>query len=294
MSQDSANDDPPKETAAGVDVAANAVVDVLDLSTIIDQNPPLINFAIGGDGCDEGQTSKKETDGGGGAKETGDGDEKKPSTSSVEEELSVMDVAKTSVKDAYLPERSNALEEDAPTPKKRGRGRPPGSKNRSAAAGSSLAVNADQNVQVGAGKPTTTGTADADVPQKTNADPTAMDVDAAEPSVRKSERARTPAPKPAAAKQDGKSTSNAARKKAGEAQDLYRQIRKSRDKLFFIAYSHHQDPAVAKGTQSSKAKEQWYLVRVDLSTCRELDSTKDCQKTGMYYVEFYTKASYGE
>ena len=104
MSQDSANDDcPPKETA-GADVAANAVVDVLNLSTIIDQNPPLINFAIGGDGCDEGQSSKKEmrgvcSDGGGGAAETGDGDEKKPSTSLVEEEPSIMDVAKTSVKD---------------------------------------------------------------------------------------------------------------------------------------------------------------------------------------------------
>ena len=80
-------------------------------------------------------------------------------------------------------------------------------------------------------------------------------------------------------------------------QELHKQIKNSRDKLFFISYSHNKDPLVdsKKYINDEKVKEyHWYLVRVDLTTCKELDETKDCQKTGKYYVEFYTKASYDQ
>lgn len=64
-------------------------------------------------------------------------------------------------------------------------------------------------------------------------------------------------------------------------EELYKQIEKSRDKLFFIAYA--EPPDLIK---------KWFLVRVDLPTsCQELE-TGNCMDTGKYYVEYYTKASY--
>jgi hypothetical protein len=79
-------------------------------------------------------------------------------------------------------------------------------------------------------------------------------------------------------------------------QELYNQIKKSRDKLFFIAYSHNKDPLITgKDTGKEKKVEyKWYLVRVDLSTCQQLEETQNCMDSGKYYVEFYTKASFGE
>ena len=82
-------------------------------------------------------------------------------------------------------------------------------------------------------------------------------------------------------------------------QELHKQIKNSRDKLFFIAYSHNNDPLIvsnnnAKNSENNKKEYQWYLVRVDLSTCKEVDDAKNCQKSGKYYVEFYTKASYDQ
>ena len=65
-------------------------------------------------------------------------------------------------------------------------------------------------------------------------------------------------------------------------QELHAQIQKSRDKLFFIAYAPPDE------TKSSPTK--WFLVRVDLETCDELDETQNCKTTGQYYVEFYSKA----
>ena len=62
-------------------------------------------------------------------------------------------------------------------------------------------------------------------------------------------------------------------------QELYAQINKSRDKLFFISYIA---PDVSK---------KWYLIRVDLETCYEVDQTKNCKNSGHYYVEFYMKAN---
>lgn len=76
--------------------------------------------------------------------------------------------------------------------------------------------------------------------------------------------------------------------------DLYDRIVKSRDKLFFIALDnpeYYKDEK--KENQSGKmvTKSKWHLVRVDLDTCRTLDETKECEKNGMYYVEFFSKAS---
>mmetsp|Transcript_13131 Transcript_13131/g.23802 ORF Transcript_13131/g.23802 Transcript_13131/m.23802 type:complete len:821 (-) Transcript_13131:80-2542(-) len=78
-------------------------------------------------------------------------------------------------------------------------------------------------------------------------------------------------------------------------QELYNKIKKSRDKLFFIAYNHSKDPLISnEAKEGMKKGYQWYLVRVDLSTCQQLPDTKNCQKTGKYYVEFYTKSSYDQ
>eukprot|EP00578_Thalassiosira_sp_NH16_P028725 CAMPEP_0181088190 /NCGR_PEP_ID=MMETSP1071-20121207/6656_1 /TAXON_ID=35127 /ORGANISM="Thalassiosira sp., Strain NH16" /LENGTH=863 /DNA_ID=CAMNT_0023170093 /DNA_START=35 /DNA_END=2626 /DNA_ORIENTATION=+ len=78
-------------------------------------------------------------------------------------------------------------------------------------------------------------------------------------------------------------------------QELYKRIKKSNDKLFFIAYSHNTHPLHVNDTKDSNTMEyQWYLVRVDLSTCQQLEETQNCQKNGKYYVEFYTKASYDQ
>ena len=65
-------------------------------------------------------------------------------------------------------------------------------------------------------------------------------------------------------------------------QELHAQIQKSRDKLFFITYSPPDN------TKSVPTK--WFLVRVDLETCDELEETQNCKTTGRYYVEFYSKA----
>ena len=65
--------------------------------------------------------------------------------------------------------------------------------------------------------------------------------------------------------------------------ELYAQIEKSRDKLFFIAYT-------AQGDTNEDGQEKWYLVRVDLDTCNDVEETQDCDTTGRYYVEFYTKS----
>ena len=87
-------------------------------------------------------------------------------------------------------------------------------------------------------------------------------------------------------------------------QELHERIEASRDRLFFIAYAHSQDPHVAetasrrrsRGAKKKVTKKRpdfaWYLVRVDLSTTLTLDEAKDCRDTGRYYVEFFTKASY--
>mmetsp|Transcript_34177 Transcript_34177/g.72818 ORF Transcript_34177/g.72818 Transcript_34177/m.72818 type:complete len:710 (+) Transcript_34177:58-2187(+) len=77
-------------------------------------------------------------------------------------------------------------------------------------------------------------------------------------------------------------------------QELHDQIKKSRDKLFFIAYSHNKDPLITEKpkTKGNKSEYQWYLVRVDLTTCQQLEDTQNCRQTGKYYVEFYTKSSY--
>lgn len=79
--------------------------------------------------------------------------------------------------------------------------------------------------------------------------------------------------------------------------DLYDRIVKSRDKLFLIALDnpaeYYKDEDEKKENQSGKmaTKSKWHLVRVDLDTCRTLDETKYCEKNGMYYVEFFSKAS---
>jgi len=80
-------------------------------------------------------------------------------------------------------------------------------------------------------------------------------------------------------------------------QELYNRIKKSHDKLFYIAYSHNEDPLIVtdKAKKDNGRKEyRWYLVRVDLSTCQQLEDTENCEMTGKYYVEFYEKASYDQ
>jgi hypothetical protein len=64
-------------------------------------------------------------------------------------------------------------------------------------------------------------------------------------------------------------------------QELHKQIKDSRDKLFFIA--HSEPPGSTK---------KWYLVRADLASSGLDEETQDCKNTGKYYVEHYTKASY--
>ena len=66
-------------------------------------------------------------------------------------------------------------------------------------------------------------------------------------------------------------------------EELYAQIEKSRDKLFFIAYA-------AQGDTNEDGREKWYLVRVDLDTCNDVEEAQNCDTTGRYYVEFYTKS----
>lgn len=76
--------------------------------------------------------------------------------------------------------------------------------------------------------------------------------------------------------------------------DLYDRIVKSRDKLFFIALDnpeYYKDEKKDNQSGKTATKSKWHLVRVDLDTCRTLDETKDCEKNGMYYVEFFSKAS---
>jgi len=135
--------------------------------------------------------------------------------------------------------------------------------------------------------------------------PAIVNVEVVEP-VRKSQRARIPSSKFSDVASNEKKDSPTRRSKSSApatqstpktAEDLYKQIEKSRDKLFFIAYSHDQDPIIAKNTKTKggdKVEYQWYLVRVDLSTCQQLEDTENCQKNGKYYVEFYTKSSYDQ
>jgi hypothetical protein len=70
--------------------------------------------------------------------------------------------------------------------------------------------------------------------------------------------------------------------------ELYDRIKQSRDKLFFISYTAPDDDSAKK---SNDSKEKWYLVRVDLDTCKEVEEAQNCETTGQYYVEFYTKAT---
>ena len=79
-------------------------------------------------------------------------------------------------------------------------------------------------------------------------------------------------------------------------QELYEQIKNSRDKLFFISYPNDKYKSKKKSASNNKEREyQWCLVRVDLTTCKTCsDETKQCQTTGKYYVEFYMKASYDQ
>jgi len=79
-------------------------------------------------------------------------------------------------------------------------------------------------------------------------------------------------------------------------QDLYEQIKNSRDKLFFISYLNDKYKSKKKSASNNKEREyQWCLVRVDLTTCKTCsDETEQCQTTGKYYVEFYMKASYDQ
>ena len=86
-------------------------------------------------------------------------------------------------------------------------------------------------------------------------------------------------------------------KVAKTTQELYEQIKNSRDKLFFISYPNDKYKSKKKSTSNNnKEREyQWCLVRVDLTTCKTCsDETEQCQSTGKYYVEFYMKASYDQ
>ena len=89
--------------------------------------------------------------------------------------------------------------------------------------------------------------------------------------------------------EDAVTTKPVSRKKSATLtpQQLYAKIEESRDKLFFINYSLDDGSG---GSKTEKPKEQWYLVRVDLDTCEDVEESQDCENSGKYYVEFYTKA----
>ncbi|MGH7954580.1 MAG: hypothetical protein ACREOZ_01315, partial [Gloeomargaritales cyanobacterium] len=63
-----------------------------------------------------------------------------------------------------------------------------------------------------------------------------------------------------------------------DALQLFHQITKSRDKLFFISF-----------TTTDAMRPQWYLITVDLSASTIHPSTTDHASTGRYYVNFYAK-----
>ena len=121
-----------------------------------------------------------------------------------------------------------------------------------------------------------------------------MEVD--EPETRKSSRTS----KPPSSKQQQPPPSVVQESKVEAVpkttQELYEQIKDSRDKLFFISYPNDKYKSKKKSTSNNKEREyQWCLVRVDLTTCKTCsDETKQCQSTGKYYVEFYMKASYDQ
>ena len=117
-----------------------------------------------------------------------------------------------------------------------------------------------------------------------------MEVD--EPETRKSRRAS----KPSSKQQQPPPSIVQESKVVEKPQELYEQIKTSRDKLFFIAYPNDKYKSKKKSTSNSKEREyQWCLVRVDLSTCKTCsDDTEQCQSTGKYYIEFYMKASYDQ
>lgn len=132
----------------------------------------------------------------------------------------------------------------------------------------------------------------------------AIDVEGVQP-VENSQKVKTPSPKlQSSNEKDNLAPSSKPSPAPKTPQELYDQIKNSRDKLFFIAYSHNNDPVIAaaagnnnannKRGKKKKIEYQWYLVRVDLSTCQDLENTKNCHETGRYYVEFYTKASYDQ
>lgn len=74
-------------------------------------------------------------------------------------------------------------------------------------------------------------------------------------------------------------------------QHLHDLIKSSRDKLFFISFSLQGKSEIVK-LKSTPTKNEWYLVRVDLNICQSIEETKNCRETGVYYVDFYSKASY--
>lgn len=117
-----------------------------------------------------------------------------------------------------------------------------------------------------------------------------MEVD--EPETRKSRRAS----KPSSKQQQPPPSIVQESKVVEKPQELYEQIKTSRDKLFFIAYPNDKYKSKKKSTSNSKEREyQWCLVRVDLSSCKRAgNETEQCQSTGKYYVEFYMKASYDQ
>ncbi|KAL3794677.1 hypothetical protein HJC23_010105 [Cyclotella cryptica] len=74
-------------------------------------------------------------------------------------------------------------------------------------------------------------------------------------------------------------------------EELYTQIEQSRDKLFFIAYSVPSGSGDTPKKKEGDVKKKWYLVRVDLETCYDLEEAQNCKTSGRYYVEFYSKAN---
>jgi len=113
-----------------------------------------------------------------------------------------------------------------------------------------------------------------------------------EPETRKSRRTS----KPSSKQQQPPPLFVQESKVAKTHQELYEQIKNSRDKLFFISYPNDKYKSKKKSTSNNKEREyQWCLVRVDLTTCKTCsDETEQCQTTGKYYVEFYMKASYDQ
>lgn len=73
-------------------------------------------------------------------------------------------------------------------------------------------------------------------------------------------------------------------------EELYAQIEQSRDKLFFIAYAAPNGNGDTPKKNDENVKKKWYLVRVDMETCDEVEEARNCKTSGRYYVEFYTKA----